>query len=92
MSSLSRLDERTAAETAEKSPADPRGSQPPRGFQITTNRWSPSLHHSHSLPHCYPPTTAHRPIYRDALLRRIRTWTRNSLGDNGGKIDLVPLP
>lgn len=93
MSSLSRLDERTTTETAEKSPADPRGSQPPRGFQITTNRWSPSpQHQSHSLPHCYPSTTAHLPIYRDALLGRIRTWTRNSLGDNGGKIDLVPLP
>lgn len=93
MSSLSRLDERTTTETAEKSPADPRGSQPPRGFQITTNRRSPSpQHQSHSLPHCYPSTTAHLPIYRDALLGRIRTWTRNSLGDNGGKIDLVPLP
>lgn len=68
MSSLSRLDERTAAETTEKSPADPRGLQPPRGFQITTNRRSPSLQHqSHSLAHCYPPTTAHLPIYRDAL-------------------------
>lgn len=60
--------------------SDHNQSQEPRPTQLVQSRATVIL-----------PTAAHLHIYRDALLRRIRTWTWNALGDNGLKIDLVPL-